>query len=120
MSMVKLFNQAGYEVGRITNDDNPVWRSYYGYSGSYYLPGSWMLDITRHWDFVVLKAKINGIWEPLGVYATEDEAQAVRQEIADTVKRYQDAPTPAELPEYHVPRGKKAVDAFKVLKTFKN
>lgn len=120
MCMVKIFNQVGYEVGRISNDDNPVWRSYFGYSGGYYPPGSWLLDISRHWDFVVLKAQINGIWEPLGIYATEDEAQEIRREISARVKSYKDAPTPAELPEYHVPRGKKPVDAFKVLKIFRH
>ncbi|MBR0061412.1 MAG: hypothetical protein IJP68_08020 [Selenomonadaceae bacterium] len=120
MCMVRIFNQLGDEVGRFSNDRDENFYAQFGYSSCIYPPGSWGCTTSHYRGFYALLAIVQGNWTSLGVYATEDEAKEVWHELADTVQRYQGVAAPAVLPEYHVPRGKKPVDAYAVFKALDN
>ncbi len=120
MCMVRIFNQLGYEVGRFTNDRDDAHYSQWGDYDGLYPPGSWRCSTSHYYGFSALIAQVEGVWTSLGVYATEEEAREVWNELANTVQSYKNVPAPATLPEYHVPRGKKPVDAYKVYRAFKD
>ena len=120
MCQVKIFNQAGEEVGRFSNDVDENYYRQFGHNWSMYPPNHWGCSVSHCQGFYVLLAIQRGVYASLGVYATEDEAQAAWRELAETVKKYQGQPTPAELPEYHVPRGKNKVDPYLVYRALSN
>lgn len=116
MCMVKVLNQLGEVAGRVTSDrDDAVYSQWGGHLGTY-PAGSWDMTTARRMGYSVLSMAVEGIWQPIGIYATVEEATAAHKLLSSFIYGYKNAPAPAEIPTIQAPARKAEVDAYAVYK----